>query len=254
MSPHRRPLIAGNWKMHKGPTEARAFAASLREALPARADRDVAVFPVFPSLPAVAEVLRDSGILWGAQDCHWQTQGAFTGEVPPSALAELGCRFVLVGHSERRQLFGETDDNCRRKVCAAGAGGLTPVLCVGETLEQRESGQAIATIEHQLAVGLDGNAGTGFVLAYEPVWAIGTGRTATPKQAGEVHALIRHWLGQSFSSAVADRTLVLYGGSVKPENIDDLMAVPDVDGALVGGASLDVRAFARLVGFRTRAG
>jgi triosephosphate isomerase len=246
----RTPLIAGNWKMQKGPAEARAFASALRDALPSLSGREAAVFPPFTALPAVADVLRDSAIGYGAQNMHWEKQGAFTGEIAPGFLTELGCRYVLIGHSERRSLFGETDATCRSKVTAALAAGITPVLCCGETLAQRDADTTFAVVDTQLAGALSGlEPDRQIVVAYEPVWAIGTDRTATPEQAGEVHAHIRTWLSANVSPAAAHATRILYGGSVKPDNIDALMKVPDIDGALVGGASLDLPSFTRLVSF-----
>jgi triosephosphate isomerase len=246
----RLPLIAGNWKMHKGPAEARAFAAGLLNEVRTLRDREVAVFPPFVSLAAVRDVLRGSPVAVGGQNCHWESKGAFTGEVAPQFLAELGCRYVLVGHSERRTLFGETDETCARKIRAALAAKLEPVFCCGEALAEREAGTAFNVIERQLGAlaGLDPE--DGFVVAYEPVWAIGTGRTASPEQAQEVHRFIREWLGRSFSPAKAAATRVLYGGSVKPDNAADLMTRPDIDGALVGGASLDLAAFGGIARFR----
>jgi triosephosphate isomerase len=181
---------------------------------------------------------------------HWEDAGAFTGEIAPGFLVELGCRFVLVGHSERRALFGETDADCNRKLKAALRARLVPVLCVGESLAEREAGTTEAVIERQLAGGLAAvDAEDSFVLAYEPVWAIGTGRTATPQQAGAVHVHIRNWLKGHFATGTAECTRILYGGSVGPDTVDALMCDPDVDGALVGGASLDAARFARIVRF-----
>jgi len=251
----RTPLVAGNWKMNKGPSEARAFARELLEQIvtdraePNKAGGvEVAVFPPFTALPAVAEVLRGTQVSYGGQNCHWESGGAFTGETAPGFLAELGCRYVLVGHSERRNLFGETDENCRKKLLAAIAAGIEPVLCCGETLSERESDLAFTIIERQLQSALaDLPPGASFLVAYEPVWAIGTGRTATPAQAGEVHGFIRQWLERAFSSTVSERTRLLYGGSVKPDNFGDLLKQPDVDGALVGGASLATASFRGIV-------
>jgi triosephosphate isomerase len=243
----RVPLVAGNWKMHKGPAEARAFAQELLDAVrdgEAKQRPEIAVFPPFTALPAVAGVLKGTPISYGGQNCHWESKGAFTGEVAPGFLAELGCRYVLLGHSERRMLFGETDGNCRKKLLAAVAAGIEPVLCCGETLSERESGQTFAVVERQLHAALAGlPPATSFTIAYEPVWAIGTGRTATPAQAGEAHRFIRGWLTRDLSPAVGERTRLLYGGSVKPDNFGDLLGQPAVDGALVGGASLDIASF-----------
>jgi len=253
----RVPLVAGNWKMNKGPAEARRFAGELLRAIPSDENQttnrgpqaEVAVFPPFTALPAVAEVLRDTPVSYGGQNCHWEEQGAFTGEVAAGFLAELGCRYVLVGHSERRTLFGETDETCRKKALAALAAGVEPLLCCGESLSERESGVTLKVIERQLDVVLrDLPSGAEFTIAYEPVWAIGTGRTATPAEAAEAHGFIRQWLARNLSPEAAGRTRLLYGGSVKPTNFGDLLTRPDVDGALVGGASLDVASFCGIAG------
>ena len=257
MSRTRVPLVAGNWKMNKGPGEARAFAQSLlrtvRDSSP-RTDTtaELAVFPSFAALPAVADVLGGSSINYGAQNCHWEPSGAFTGEIAPAFLAELGCRYVLIGHSERRTLFGETDETCRKKLLAALASGMEPILCCGESLSERESKQTMTVVERQLHASLVGlPPAAAFTIAYEPVWAIGTGRSATPAQAGEVHAYIRGWLRHHHSPEVAERTRLLYGCSVKPDNFAELLRQPDVDGALIGGASLEVDSFCAIAGSAT---
>jgi len=255
----RIPLVAGNWKMHKGPTEAMHFAEELlRQVANDQVEMnkaggvEVAVFPPFTALPAVAEVLKGTAVSYGGQNCHWESKGAFTGEIAPGFLAELGCRYVLVGHSERRSLFGEMDETCHRKLLAAVAAGVEPVLCCGETLAERESGRTFAVIERQLQAALAGlSPAAPFTVAYEPVWAIGTGRTATPSQAGETHRFIREWLNRNLSPEAGQRTRLLYGGSVKPDNLGDLLQQPDVDGALVGGASLEVAPFCGIVGAAT---
>jgi triosephosphate isomerase len=258
--------------MHKGPAEARAFAqellrqvASTEGEMTKAGGTEAAVFPPFTALSAVADVLRGTSISYGGQNCHWESKGAFTGEVAPGFLAELGCRYVLVGHSERRALFGETDETCRKKLLAATAAGIEPVLCCGETLAEREAGRTFEVIERQLRAALAGPPPPGigdcqspiprresFTIAYEPVWAIGTGRTATPGQAGEAHRFIRDWLGRNLSPEAGERTRLLYGGSVKPDNFGELMKQPDVDGALVGGASLDVASFCGIARAATR--
>ena len=251
MNRARLPLIAGNWKMNKGPAAARAFvqdvlksAADGAAKVKANGYPGLAVFPPFTALPAVADVLKGTSIAFGGQNCHWESSGAFTGEVAPGFLAELGCRYVLVGHSERRALFGETDENCRKKLLAAVAAGVEPILCCGETLSERESGRTFAVIERQLQTALAGlSPAVSFTVAYEPVWAIGTGRAATPAQAGEAHTFVRQWLSRNLSPDAAERTRLLYGGSVKPGNFAELLGQPDVDGALIGGASLEVAAF-----------
>jgi triosephosphate isomerase (TIM) len=256
MNETRIPLVAGNWKMHKGQDEARRFAEELLSAVPndevrmtnARQHVEVAVFPPFTALPAVAEVLGGTQVAYGGQNCHWESKGAFTGEVAPGFLAELGCRYVLVGHSERRSLFGETDETCRKKLLAVIAAGIEPVLCCGETLAEREAGKTFEVIERQLRAALAGPPlPESFTVAYEPVWAIGTGRSATPAQAGEAHSFIRGWLSRNLSPEAGERTRLLYGGSVKPDNFGDLLKQPDVDGALVGGASLEVASFCGIV-------
>jgi len=251
-APARRPLIAGNWKMNKTAAEAGRFASELLQEVGRVSDRDVAVFPPFTALPAVAGVLRGSAIGYGGQNVHWERSGAFTGEVAAGFLSELGCRYVLVGHSERRGLFCENDADCGRKVRAAVAAGLEPVLCCGETLAEREAGQTFAVVDRQLAAALAGLETTAFTVAYEPVWAIGTGRTATPAQAEEVHRHVRDWLSAHLSPLAAGTVRILYGGSVKPDNVSELLEKPDVDGALVGGASLEIGPFCRIVNFVRR--
>jgi triosephosphate isomerase (TIM) len=255
MSKNRIPLVAGNWKMHKGQEEARRFAKELLKQVTndqvemnKAGGVEIAVFPPFTALPAVAEVLKGTGVSYGGQNCHWESKGAFTGEVAPGFLAELGCRYALVGHSERRSLFGETDETCRKKLLAVLAVGVEPVLCCGETLAERESGRTFEIIERQLRAVLAGlHPPASFTVAYEPVWAIGTGRTATPGQAGEAHRFIREWLSRNLSPEAGERTRLLYGGSVKPDNFAELLRQPDVDGALVGGASLEVASFRGIV-------
>ncbi len=224
-------LIAGNWKMYKGAGEAAAFCRSLRERLEALEGVDVAVCPPFVSLGAAVQALAGTEIAVAAQNVHWDEQGAYTGETSPAMLLELGVYGAIVGHSERRQLFGETDDGVARRTAAALEAGLSVIACVGETEAERESGDTEAVLRRQVSV-LDEHER--LVIAYEPVWAIGTGRTATPEQAQESHAFIRSLLDVP----------ILYGGSVKPDNAAELLSQPDVDGALVGGASLDVESFA----------
>ena len=249
----RKPLIAGNWKMHKTPEEARTFASQLLEELKDEREVEVVVAPPFVSLLPVKEVLGEGPIKLAAQNVHWEKEGAFTGEVSPLMLNEIGCDYVIVGHSERRGYFGETDEMVNRKVKALLDVGLRPILCVGETLKEREEGKTFQVVEAQVRGGLkDLEAGERkeLVVAYEPVWAIGTGRTATPHQAQEVQAFIRGVLKELFGEEVARGIRILYGGSVKPENIAELMAEEDIDGALVGGASLKVDSFVRIVRYR----
>jgi triosephosphate isomerase len=253
----RTPLVIGNWKMNGTLAEARPLAAGVRDGLKRLRDVEVALCPPFTALPAVAEILGGSPIRWGAQNCHWEVSGAHTGEISPPMLAELGCRFVLVGHSERRRDMGETDGQVNRKVQALLAQSLTPVLCVGETAEERRQGLTFTTVEGQLRAGLAGVAAEGVaavVLAYEPVWAIGTGVNATPAQAAEVHGYLRGLLSELASKEAAQSVRILYGGSVKADNAAALTAEPEIDGALVGGASLNVQAFLGIVKKTARAG
>jgi triosephosphate isomerase (TIM) len=246
----RIPLIAGNWKMFKTVHDAVVFTKELRTVVKDVDDVEVVVGPPFTALHAVAEAARNSNIGVAAQNLHWERDGAFTGEVSAAMIREAGAEYVIVGHSERRRLFGETDAIVNRKALAAIGAGLTPIVCVGETLEERERDETLAVLDRQIKSGLDGVSGdqiAALVIAYEPVWAIGTGRNATAAQAGEVHAHVRRRLRQWFGADGADRCHVIYGGSVKPDNIRELIAETDVDGALVGGASLDVRSFAQIV-------
>lgn len=253
----RTPLIAGNWKMYMTRPKARALVQGLKELLSGqRIEAQVVIAPPYTCLNDVAEALKGTEWHLAAQDAHWEEEGAYTGEVSPVMLREVGCTFVILGHSERRQYFGETDEVVRKKVEAALEHGLIPMLCVGESLGQREQGKTVEVVEAQLAGALDGledRETPEFVIAYEPIWAIGTGRTATPAQAQEVHRAIRQWLHRAFSPHRALSTRVLYGGSVKADNIDQLMGEPDIDGALVGGASLKAESFARIVAFRAGA-
>jgi triosephosphate isomerase len=248
----RTPLLAGNWKMHGAGAAAAQLAADVVDAVRSVADRDVLIAPPFPVLPLVAERLAGSRVLLAAQNLHWENSGAFTGEVSGPMLTASGCTHVIVGHSERRQLFGDTDEWVARKVGAALRAGLTPIVCVGETLGEREANETSAVIDRQVRAalfGLDAAAIARLVLAYEPIWAIGTGKVATPEQAQDVHGSIRALLGEHGGPAVAAAVRILYGGSVKPDNIDALMRQPDLDGALVGGASLNAADFARIVRF-----
>jgi triosephosphate isomerase len=246
----RTPLIAGNWKMFKTAQDAVAFVTDLRGLVKSVTDVEVVVAPPFTAIHAAATAARDSNIRLASQDLYWEREGAFTGEISPAMVKAAGATFAIVGHSERRRLFGETDAIVNRKAMAAMAAGLTPIVCVGETLEEREKNLTLDVLDRQIKDGLDGVTApqvAQIVIAYEPVWAIGTGRNATSAQAGEVHAHIRKRLRQWFGGDAADACRILYGGSVKPDNIRELIAEPDVDGALVGGASLDVRSFGDLV-------
>jgi triosephosphate isomerase len=242
----RTPFVVGNWKLHKTVAEALALVTELKNQLSSLRDVDVGVAPPFTALHAVAKRLEDSPIAVSAQDCFWESKGAFTGQIAPAMLKDVGCTWTIIGHSERRQLFGETDETVAKKVTAALAAGLGVIVCVGETLAERDAGTTTRVVETQLAGGLGelGKDAVGkLVIAYEPVWAIGTGRTATPAQAQEVHAFIRGWLGGRFGAPAAGGVRIQYGGSVKADNAAQLMKQPDIDGALVGGASLQASDF-----------
>ncbi len=246
----RTPFIAANWKMFKTVHEAVVFVKEFRGLVKDVADVEIVIAPPFTALHAVAEAARSSNIEVAGQNLHWEREGALTGEISAGMLKEAGAELVIIGHSERRRLFGETDQTVNRKVATALAESLTPIVCIGETLEEREANQTLAVLDRQIKDGLDGVTGAqveSLVIAYEPVWAIGTGRNATPAQAGEAHAHIRGRLRQWFGGAAADACHVIYGGSVKPDNIHELILLEDVDGALVGGASLDVRGFFEIV-------
>ena len=249
---HRIPLIAGNWKMHKTGSQAAADAGDLKERVARASDVEVMIAPTFTALADVARVLAGSPIALGAQNLHWERQGAFTGEISADMLLDAGCTQVIIGHSERRQFFGETDATVNRKLLAAAAAGLVPVFCIGETEAQRDAGETFSVLDKQVRDGLKDfvfDEPAGLVVAYEPVWAIGTGKTATREQAQEAHRHIRSLLEALFGESVADAVRILYGGSVKPDNVRALMEMPDVDGALVGGASLDPETFSQLVCF-----
>ncbi|MNS60771.1 Triosephosphate isomerase [compost metagenome] len=248
----RKPVIAGNWKMHKTLAESRAFADGLKAKLGGMVGPEVVVCPPYTSLAAVAEAFAGSPVKVGAQNMNWHAKGAFTGEVAPGMLTELGCTYVILGHSERRQLFGETDEAVNRKVDAALANGLVPIICVGETLEEREAGltDTVVVGQTQRAVeGLDPAKLAGLVYAYEPVWAIGTGKTCESPEANRVCRAIRDTVARLGGEAAGQAVRVLYGGSVKPDTIAEQMSQSDIDGALVGGASLEVDSFAALVNY-----
>lgn len=248
----RRPLIAGNWKMYKTPKQAKELAQQLKTDLADVKDVDIAICPPFTALPVVAEAIKGSNIELGAQNMHYETKGAFTGEISPEFILELGCKYVILGHSERRQYFNETDELINKKLMTALKMNISPIFCIGEKLSERESGKTFDIIKSQLNNGLAGikEGIDKIIIAYEPIWAIGTGKTATPKQAAEVHEYIRDWLKKNCSLKVAEEKRILYGGSVKPDNIDELMAEKELDGALVGGASLEAQSFIRLVKFQ----
>lgn len=246
----RKPLIAGNFKMFKTVAETVSYVNDLRALITEVRDVDVAIAPPFTSLASAAEAAKGSAIAVSAQNMHWEREGAFTGEISAAMIHGTGATHVIIGHSERRTLFGETNDTVNKKMHAALTAGLVPIVCIGETLQQRDANQTMAVLDTQIKEGLDRLTGeqlSGMVLAYEPVWAIGTGRNATPAQAGEAHFHIRQRLKQWFGLDASERCRVLYGGSVKPENIAKLIAEPDVDGALVGGASLDPKSFFAII-------
>jgi triosephosphate isomerase (TIM) len=247
-----RPVIAGNWKMNKTVAEAVAFTARLREAYGTPPDRKVIIAPPFTALQAVADAIQGSFILLAAQNLHEAEKGAYTGEISGGMLREAGCDCVIVGHSERRTLFAESDERINRKLRASLTAGLEPIFCVGESLLQRGEGKMEAVIEHQLKEGLNNLTAddiSKLLIAYEPVWAIGTGKTASPLQAEEVHCFIREWVTRRYGPECGAELAVLYGGSVTPKNIAELMAQPDINGVLVGGASLDVDSFIQLIGY-----
>jgi triosephosphate isomerase len=246
----RTPFVAANWKMYKTVHEAVAFVKEFRNAVKNVNDVEVVIAPAFTALRPVADAAHGSNVGVAAQNLHWEREGAFTGEVSAAMVKEAGAEYVIIGHSERRRLFGETDHSVNRKLLAALGVQLTPIVCIGETLEERERNETNDILDRQIKEGLDSLSAdhiAGLVIAYEPVWAIGTGRNATAGQAQEAHAHIRGRLRQWFGGAAADQCHVIYGGSVKPDNVRELSSMADVDGALVGGASLDVRSFTEIV-------
>ena len=252
MNPARRPLIAGNWKMHLGGPAGMGLAAAVARLAKEVPAVDLVIAPPFTALAACAHELEDSGVGLAAQTMHAKDSGAFTGEIAPPFLVEAGCGWVILGHSERRQFFGETDEGVAAKMTAAFHHGLTPIVCIGEHLAEREAGKTLEVVRRQMDAVLpvlaahagarEGNAGPRCALAYEPVWAIGTGRNAGPKEAEEVHAALRGWLKEA-SPALAEQVRILYGGSLKPDNAEALLACPNVDGGLIGGASLEAASF-----------
>jgi triosephosphate isomerase len=248
----RRPVIAGNWKMYKTQAETRAFFDAFKPLVANATHYDIIIAPPFTSLTAAVESARGSAISIAAQNCDWHAEGAFTGEMSTRMILETGSRGVIIGHSERRQYFGETDESVNRKVKAALEAGLTPIVCVGEHLGEREANLTHAVLKRQFEGGLASLTGAEFsriLLAYEPCWAIGTGRTATPEIAADAHRFIREMADARFTPERASALRILYGGSVKPDNIRGLMAQVEIDGALVGGASLDPQSFASIVNF-----
>jgi len=248
----RRPVIAGNWKMYKTQAETRAFFEAFKPLVANSTHADIVIGAPFTALGAAVEAARGSAIAIAAQNVHWEKEGAFTGEVSVRMLSETGCRYVIIGHSERRQYFAETDGTVKKKVVAALEAGLTPIVCVGELLAQREAGQTEQVLERQFREGLGSLTSeqiSRIIVAYEPVWAIGTGRTATPELAAEAHRFLRQLAATQFTRERSNALRILYGGSVKPDNIKGLMAQTEIDGALVGGASLDPQSFASIVNF-----
>jgi triosephosphate isomerase len=246
----RIPFVAANFKMFKTVGETIAYLRELRELAADVTDTEIVVAPPFPAIRAAADAARNSRIGIAAQNLHWEREGAFTGEVSAGMIKDAGAGYVIIGHSERRRLFGDTGENVHKKLLAALAADLTAIVCIGETLEERDAGRTTAVLDRQLddALGaLKPPQVAALVIAYEPVWAIGTGRNATPQQAGDAHAHIRGWLRDHFTPESADQCHILYGGSVKPDNIRELMALPDVDGALVGGASLKAQSFFEII-------
>ncbi|MGI6065867.1 MAG: triose-phosphate isomerase [Bacillota bacterium] len=247
----RKPIIAGNWKMFKTPGEAAALVNELKP-LVKNAQAEVVVCPPFVDLTVVIEEVQGSNIIVGAQNMHWEEEGAFTGEVSAPMLKAVGCRYVIIGHSERRQYFNESDETVNKKVQAAFAHQLLPIVCVGETLAEREAGKTAQVVEKQVRYGLTGlkrEQGANLVVAYEPIWAIGTGKTASAQDAEKVISEIRRVLADMFGEETAEQIRIQYGGSVKPDNIAELMSQPNIDGALVGGASLKADSFSKIVGF-----
>lgn len=248
----RKPIIAGNWKMYKKVDQAIALVSELSDLVADVENVEVVVCPTFTALDAVLEALQGANVAVGAQNMYWQEEGAFTGEISPVMLRDLGCKYVILGHSERRQYFGETDEGVNKKIKAAFAHALIPIVCVGETLAQREAGtteKVVRTQAEGALNGLDAEKAVRLVIAYEPVWAIGTGKTASNDDAQQVCGFIRRVVAEMFNQEVADKVRIQYGGSVKPDNISALMAQPDIDGALVGGASLEAKSFANIVKF-----
>jgi triosephosphate isomerase len=249
----RIPVIAGNWKLFKKTAQALQLVQDLAPLVKDVEGVEIVIAPSFTVLGPVRSLLFDSKISVAGQDCYWEEEGAFTGEISPGMLIDAGCSHVIIGHSERRQLFGETDENVNKKSKAAIRAGLTAIICIGETLQERESGETFAVLQRQITAALDNLTSSEMaqvILAYEPVWAIGTGKTAQDEQAQEAHAFIRQLVAELFSPTVADKLRILYGGSVKPDNVDGLMSQPDIDGALVGGASLTAESFASIIRYR----
>ena len=249
----RKALMAGNWKMHTTVVDGCKLASDIAKHYSSSEDREVLLAPPFTILSEVSHVLGESEIVLSSQNVCWEEKGAFTGEISPTMILDAGGSAAIIGHSERRQIFGETDEMINKRLRGGLNSGLMMILCIGETLEEREEGHTLKILENQLVKGLEGvTAGDmeKIVVAYEPVWAIGTGKTATKEQAQDVHAFVRGVLEEKYEKNVAEQTRILYGGSVKPSNVDELMAQPDIDGALVGGAALDADSFGRIINFQ----
>ncbi|MCP4652382.1 MAG: triose-phosphate isomerase [Candidatus Omnitrophica bacterium] len=245
----RKIMIAGNWKMYKTIGEASMLAEELKKELATFIEADIVICPTFTALNTVYSIVEDTPIKLGAQNLFWESEGAYTGEISPVMIKACGCEYVIIGHSERRKYFNETNETVNKRIKAALGIGLNPIICVGETLQEREADKTKAIIEEQLTGGLEGLSNEDMansIIAYEPVWAIGTGKTATPDQAQEIHAFIRGWIKEKFSTLISENLRILYGGSVKPENSKELMGQADIDGALVGGASLKEDSFAQI--------
>jgi triosephosphate isomerase len=246
----KKTLIAGNWKMYKTPSESIDFVEKLIKNLKNYEDRDILICPPFTSLYPVSQIIKNSSVKLGAQNVYFENEGAFTGEISPIMLKDIGVEYVICGHSERRNIFGETDEIINKKVKKVTENGMRPILCVGEKLEEREKGQTFEVVENQIRNCLSNFKDIEkLVIAYEPVWAIGTGKTALPQQAEEAHVFIRELIGKMYNNEIAENLIILYGGSVKPENIDQLMKEKDIDGVLVGGACLKIDSFLRIIDF-----
>ncbi|MBW1846199.1 MAG: triose-phosphate isomerase [Deltaproteobacteria bacterium] len=248
----RRPLIAGNWKMFKTGREAGETARKLVELVAGVSDKEIMIAPTFTALSIVSEIIQNSNVSLGAQNLFWENEGAYTGEISSAMLTSTGCKYVIIGHSERRQHFGETDETVNKKINSAIQNKLIPILCIGESEEQRDANETFSILDKQIKKGLEGFSPENLkplVIAYEPIWAIGTGKTATSDQAQEVHKFLRDSLEKLFNNSLSDSIRILYGGSVKPDNITELMGMADIDGALVGGASLQAESFSQIVHF-----
>ena len=246
----RKLIIAGNWKMNKTPSETRKLISEIKAEIPKSHKSEFILCPPFISIPAALEEAKDSSINIGAQNCHWEEKGAFTGEISPKMLSELGINYVIIGHSERRAYFGETDETVNKRIKSSLNEGITPILCVGENLTQRENGETQNIIKNQLELDfkdIDENSAEKIIIAYEPIWAIGTGKTATDNQAQEICEFIRNTIGKMFSAEVSEKIHILYGGSMNDKNAEGLLSMPDIDGGLIGGASLKADSIAQIL-------